>query len=102
MKAKEIIQQLRDLFRHKPEVPRPLIEWMISSLEKTREQEFSCDEVFALLDRYAELHMRGEDAARIMPMLKQHLDICRECCEEYDALVDVLEEQQDQNPQQIT
>jgi len=95
MKAKDIIQQLRDLFQRKPEVPEPLIEWMISSLEKTREQEFSCDDVFTLLDQYAEANMRGEDAARLMPFIKQHLEICRECCEEYDALVEVLEEKDD-------
>ena len=98
MKAREIIQQLRDLFRHKPEIPQPLVEWMIASLEKTREQEFDCEEVFALLDQYAELHMHGEDAAKLMPMLKQHLDVCRECCEEYDALVEVLQEQPGKNP----
>jgi len=95
MKAQNIISQLLDLFRRKPEIPRPLIEWMITSLENTRDQEFSCDDVFALLDQYAELHLHGEDAAKLMPMLKQHLDVCRECCEEYDALVDVLEERPD-------
>ena len=92
MKTQKIISQLLDLFRQKPEIPRPLVEWMITSLEKTWEQELSCDDVFALLDQYAELHMRGEDTAELMPMLKQHLDVCRECCEEYDALVDFLEE----------
>ncbi len=95
MKVPEIIQQLRDLFRHKPEVPQPLVEWLINSLENTREEEVSCDDVFALLDQYAETHVRGEDAARLMPLLKQHLEICRECCEEYDALVDVLEEKKE-------
>jgi len=93
MKAQNIISQLLDLFRRTPEIPRPLVEWMITSLENTRDEEFSCDDVFALLDQYAELHMQGEDAAKLMPMLKQHLDVCRECCEEYDALVDVLEEE---------
>ena len=94
MKVQDLLQRVRDLFRQKPEVPRPLVEWLIRSLENTAEEELSCDEVFALLDQYAESHMRGEDAARLMPMLKQHLDICHECCEEYDALLEVLEEDQ--------
>jgi hypothetical protein len=93
MRVKELLQQVRDLFRRKPEIPEPLVEWLIRSLENTQEEELSCDDVFALIDQYAEAHMRGEDAARLMPLLKQHLDICHECFEEYDALVDVLEEE---------
>jgi hypothetical protein len=92
MRVKDLLQQVRDLFRRKPEIPEPLVEWLIRSLENTQEVDLSCDDVFALIDQYAEAHMRGEDITRLMPLLKQHLDICRECCEEYDALVDVLEE----------
>jgi len=93
MRVADVIQQFRDLFRRRPEIPRAPIEWMIRSLERTKEEEISCDDVFAMLDQYAESHMRGEDAARSMPLLKQHLDICQECCQEFDALVEVLEEE---------
>jgi hypothetical protein len=93
MRVKDLLQQVRDLFRRKPEIPEPLVEWLIRSLENTQAEELSCDDVFSLIDQYAEAHMRGEDAARLMPLLKQHLDICHECCEEYDALVGVLEEE---------
>jgi hypothetical protein len=26
-----------------------------------------------------------------MPLIREHLDICSECCEEYEALLHVLE-----------
>jgi len=92
MKVADVLRQLRDLFRLQPDIPRAPIEWMIRSLERTSEQEISCDDVYAMLDQYAESHLRGEDTAKVMPLLKQHLDICQECCQEYDALLDVLEE----------
>ena len=92
MKVTDVLLQLRDLFGRRPEIPRAPIEWMIRSLERTQEQEVSCDDVFALLDQYAERELRGEDASRLMPLLKQHLDICQECCEEHDSLLAVLED----------
>jgi hypothetical protein len=26
-----------------------------------------------------------------MPLIREHLDICQECCDEYEALLDVVE-----------
>ena len=28
---------------------------------------------------------------QLMPLIREHLDLCPECCEEYEALLDVLE-----------
>ena len=46
----------------------------------------SCDDVFALLDQFAELAAQGEDVAQLMPLVKQHLDMCDDCREEYKVL----------------
>ena len=35
--------------------------------------------------------IRGEDAGHLMPLVQQHLDLCAECREEYEALLRVLE-----------
>jgi hypothetical protein len=59
-------------------------------LENTDETELSCDEVYAIIDQYAELEERGEDAARILPMVRKHLDNCCDCQEEYEALSQIL------------
>jgi hypothetical protein len=32
-----------------------------------------------------------KDAAQLMPLVREHLDVCSDCCEEYEALLDVLE-----------
>lgn len=53
-------------------------------------EEMGCEEVFGVLDQYAESEIRKEDAARLMPLVREHLDTCHECCDEYEALLDVL------------
>jgi predicted component of type VI protein secretion system len=59
-------------------------------LEQTQETEYSCEDVFRLLDRFAESVRRGEDAAKLMPLVQHHLDLCPDCREEFEALMRVL------------
>jgi hypothetical protein len=56
----------------------------------TREEEYSCDEVLALMDQFAEMVMRGEDADQLMPLVQHHLEMCGDCREEFEALLRVL------------
>ena len=49
-----------------------------------------CEQVDKVLDEYAEIEIRKEDAARLMPLVREHLDMCHSCCDEYEALLDVL------------
>lgn len=64
---------------------------LLQMLDRTREDEYSCDEVYHLLDQYAEAVERGEDAAQLMPLVEYHLNMCRDCHEEYEALLIILE-----------
>jgi uncharacterized protein YdiU (UPF0061 family) len=52
--------------------------------------DVDCEQVFNALDLYAETEIRKEDAARLMPLVHDHLETCSECCDEYEALLDVL------------
>ncbi len=78
----------------KPQIPDELIESLIRSLEHTHDEECTCEDVYAVVDEFAESEFRGEDAARLMPLIKQHMELCHNCCEEYEALLDVLEKSQ--------
>lgn len=73
--------------------PRPdeMIGKLLHMVADTDEVEISCDEVFAMLDLYVELEARGEDVAHLLPLVKRHLDKCRDCHEEYEALARVFE-----------
>ncbi len=64
---------------------------LLESVSKTEEVELPCDGVFDLIDEYAEAVARGEDTSELMPMVQQHLQICRDCLEEYEALLRILE-----------
>ena len=66
----------------------------LKNIYETREEEISCTECFDLASRYVDLEISGQDAAARMPALKQHLDQCRACRDEYETLRDlrILEE----------
>lgn len=63
---------------------------LLQMVENTDEVEIGCDQVFELLDQYVEMEARGEDVASLMPLVKRHLDKCRDCHEEYEALAQVV------------
>lgn len=97
-----LFEMLKRLFSKKPQPPfagnmpvqaadPEMAQKILGMLEKTQEEEFTCDEVFALLDQFTEMAARGEDVASLMPMVKQHLDICGDCREEYEALLNILQ-----------
>ena len=50
----------------------------------------NCDQVFDLIDQYAERAAHGEDVAHLMPLVAAHLDMCPDCREHYEALERVV------------
>ena len=64
---------------------------MLQALTMTKEHEISCDEVFAVLDEFAEAVVRGENVLIFMPLVRQHLDMCPDCREEYETLLRMLQ-----------
>jgi hypothetical protein len=71
--------------------PDPAMQIMLRSLAMTEEHEISCDEVYAVLDQFAEAVNRGENVLIFMPRVRQHLDMCPDCREEYEALLGMLQ-----------
>ena len=61
----------------------------LRNIYETRDEEISCTECFDLSSRYVELEIAGQDAAAQMPELRQHLNQCRACRDEYEALRDL-------------
>jgi hypothetical protein len=66
------------------------LEKMLRGLEQTRDVEITCDEVLQVLDQVAEARLRGEDVARLMPLVQHHLETCADCREELEALLRIL------------
>jgi len=66
------------------------MESVIRTLNDSQSAHLSCDEVFELIDQYAEHASRGEKIHQLMPLVHAHLGDCPECREQYDALLRVL------------
>ena len=63
---------------------------LVYNLSITADNEISCEEVHELIDQFAEMEIRGEDAARLMPLVQKHFELCPDCGEEHEALLEVL------------
>ena len=92
MNIRAIIQKIKNSFNHHEEEPlNEAVLGFLRVLESVREEDAPCDEVYARIDEYVEMEIDKKDAAQLMPLIREHLNMCSECCEEYEALLDVLE-----------
>ena len=89
MNIPDIIKRIRHSLGLQKEIPEETVLGILRVLD-TAGEEITCDDLFARLDEYVEREVDTKDAAQIMPVIREHLDLCPECCEEYEALLDVL------------
>ena len=61
----------------------------LQKIYHTQEQEISCSECFDQVSHFVEVELSGKDAVAEMPQIKQHLDQCPACREEYETLRDL-------------
>jgi|GEM_PF-524537 len=65
---------------------------LLQSALETEEYEITCLECFNLLDQYADLLLDGTDPDSIMPTVRQHLNNCPTCTQEFETLMTMLRE----------
>ena len=63
---------------------------LVRGIMTTRPDEIGCEECFEQLDRFVELELAGKNAAEAMPLVQDHLQRCRDCREEFEALLAAL------------
>jgi hypothetical protein len=80
----------RRLF-HKPLPVEPVSLAELLFLSDDPDAMLTCDQIFELIDLYAERAAHGEDVAHLMPLVAAHLDMCPDCREYYEALERVLQ-----------
>ena len=88
------MKSLLDLFRHpfkKWYRPDSTMQNRLKSLMIYDKHDISCDEVFIVLDQFVEAVHRGENVLLFMPLIRQHLEVCPACREEYEALLAMLQ-----------
>lgn len=97
MNIRDLINRIRASLRLRPEPSNETVLGFLRVLEEVRTEELTCDEIFSKLDEYVERQADQKDAAQLMPLIREHLDICPECCEEYETLLRVIEETEKKN-----
>lgn len=68
---------------------RKRFEKWLRNIYETQDEEISCTECFDQVSRFVDLEISGENAIIQMPQIKQHLNQCRACREEYETLRDL-------------
>lgn len=63
---------------------------MIRAIQVTKPDEIGCNECFDDLHRFAELELAGKAPEDALPLIKDHLDRCGNCRQEYEALLEAL------------
>jgi len=96
MKIKNFFQSIQNTFRPQERLQDEVVIKFLRILENVRAEELSCGEMYALLDEFVETEVQSKDAGKITPLIREHLDMCPECCEEYEALLAVLENTKEQ------
>ncbi len=94
MKIQDIIKRIRHSLGLQKELTNEAVLGILRVLDEVPTEEISCAELYTKLDEYVEREVDKKDAAYLMPVIREHLDVCPECCEEYEALLDVLSKSQ--------
>jgi CRISPR/Cas system-associated protein Cas10 (large subunit of type III CRISPR-Cas system) len=66
----------------------------IEKIYATQKEEISCSECFRLVSVFVDRELAGEDLNTMLMMVKQHLDLCQVCQEEYEILRELAEDEQ--------
>jgi hypothetical protein len=91
MKIQDIIKRIRYSLGLQKDLSNEAVLGVLHVLDNLPpEEEISCEELYVKLDQYVEREVNKKDAAVLMPVIREHLDVCPECCEEYEALLSVL------------
>ena len=61
----------------------------LRNIYQTQDEEISCTECFDLVSLFVELELSGGEVVSELPQVKQHLDQCRACRDEYEMLLDL-------------
>ena len=69
---------------------RSQIARLLTLIARTEDEEISCTTCFELLPSYVDLDVAGQDPEARAPRLRQHLDQCGVCREEYETLRELI------------
>lgn len=72
------------------QLDREILKKMIYGVTNTKPHEIDCDKCFEELDRFAEAKLVGRELDEALVLVEEHLERCKSCREEFEALMDAL------------
>lgn len=98
MESRDMAKKLGFMRRAMGRMASPMVRMMIRKplrsmlgmLAVTKEEEYSCDDAYELLDLLADLRLRGEETSRYLPLVELHLELCQNCREEFEAMLEAM------------
>jgi len=63
---------------------------IVKMLGLTRDREFNCSECLQHVGEFAECQLTGKPVDEVIASVEQHLALCPECREEFEALLKIL------------
>ncbi len=63
------------------------IRTLVSAVAKTRDQEIDCDACLRDMSEFAEANLVGSSLTEALRLVRDHIETCPECEEEYRALL---------------
>ncbi len=64
---------------------------IVTMLGLTTDREFNCNECLQHVSEFAECQLANKPVTEVIASVEQHLALCPECREEYEALRKILE-----------
>ena len=82
------------IMKAEPSSEAPRVLKLLQEILSLHEAAVDCDTCGEQIDCLAELVAVGHDSNMLLPAVQEHLDCCRECKEEFQALLCILKAQQ--------
>ncbi len=91
MNIRTLYRRVQNILSPRRELEDEVVLKFLRILESAHSEGLSCAEIYARLDEFVETELRGGRADKIAPLIREHLEMCPECREEYEALLSVVE-----------
>ena len=64
---------------------------MLRAVIGTKDEEIGCDDCYEKLDNFIEMKLAGKSPEQALPLVQDHLQRCKDCRQEYEALLEALQ-----------
>lgn len=75
------------------------IDLLLELIARTADFELNCEDCLSLVAEFADQELSGKPIHEGLSAVRQHLSVCGECREEYEALYQALKDIDRESPQ---